>query len=48
MPQIKSFINMLQSFSSLDVFKPWRDQDLIFDVQDAPSVRSEHLEKYFT
>lgn len=47
MRNLKNFIQALSSFSSSNVYNPWRDFDGIYDIgEEAPKIRCTQLENY--
>lgn len=47
MSQITQFVSNLKSYTSPDVYNPWRDFDGKFDIgEKAPLIRCNQLEKY--
>ena len=43
---IDAFIKSLASYEGALTFNPWKDTDLRYEVENAPSIRKEQLHDY--
>ena len=45
---IDAFIKSLASYEGALTFNPWKDTDLRYEVENAPSIRKEQLHDYLS